>query len=128
MDGDIRVDRPKLSFSTILTSWKPEFALQIIDYVEQKQKGVKPRLFNIPLASSATEAEKYTLSLLREFCSVAFGAMPSRTLPARKQIDLANARWTERHVPLGKGIDFDGLRELVALYTKHLYEDNFPVS
>ncbi|KAI5914517.1 hypothetical protein [Thauera sp. 2A1] len=118
------MERQKLHFSTLLTLWRPEFALQIIEWVRVEKGSVKPRYFHAYLSASCTEAERYTAEMLCRMCDVAFGANIDRHFVARQRIWTANAGWLKQNIPLGKGAGFHELTGFVALYTQHIREDN----
>ena len=118
------MNRPKLDFSTILTLWRPNFALLIIERVRAQKGEVRPRHFRVRLPASSTESEKYSADILRRMCDVAFGN--NENVPSRQRIWTANAEWLKHNIPVGKGAGFDDLTRFVALYTKHAREDNAP--
>lgn len=118
------IPRPKLDFSTILTLWRPELALDLIRQVKSVKGEVKPRHFRTALPTSSTEAEKYTAELLRRMCEYAFGDTSFMDIPARKRIWTANSAWLKYNVPIGKGATFEELAHIVERYSQHLREDN----
>lgn len=123
-DGESPMERPKLDFSTLPTLWRPELALQIIERVRVEKGSVKPRYFRALLPASCTEAERYTAEMLRRMCDVAFGAHADRNVVGRQRIWTANAEWLKHNIPFGKGVRFEELAGFVALYTRHIREDN----
>lgn len=112
-----------LKYSTMGLLWRPDVALAHIEEVRRRHPALKPRQFKNRLPKTATEAEKYTADLLYEMCRTAFGETGSRAIPARQQIAVANAKWLEKYIPIGKGASFDDLVRFVHLYTEHLRTD-----
>ena len=118
------MDRPKLGFSTIQALWKPSLAMRIIERVRAEKGEVRPRYFRTFPPATSPESERYTADILRRMCDVAFGSRVDQSIPIRQRVRKANAEWLKHNVPLGKGAGFDELAGFVALYTKHVQEDN----
>lgn len=118
--------RPALSFSTILSLWRPDFAKLIISEVEKTSIEAKPNIVKrIKLHPSCTEAEKYTADLIFQVCLHAYGSKSlANETPRRKQIRFANVKWISAHIKCGKGITTEELRGVVDLYTNHAFQDN----
>ncbi len=125
---DVNKARPTLSFSTILSLWKPDFAKLLTREIEKICIEAKPKILKkIKLDASCTEAEKYTAELIYQICIYAYGSKALETeTPRRKQIWFANAKWISAHVKNGKGITTEELRGVVDLYTSHVLQDNHP--
>jgi hypothetical protein len=101
-------------------------ALQIIERVRAEKGEVRPRYFRPRLSAALTESERYTADILQRMCDTAFGSRIEQKIPSRHRIWNANADWIRHHIPLGKGVGFDELVGLAALYTEHIHEDIAP--
>jgi hypothetical protein len=115
---------PVLVFSTMLNLWRPDFALNVVSEAEKKYPSLRPSILKKGwINKSSTEAESYTLMLIQDICSYAFGEKVLNEYPRRKRIAVANVEWIRRNVKIGSGLDYSGLRGLIDLYTFSLNND-----
>lgn len=114
--------RPIIKHSSIGELWREHIAIEKIVSVISAHNQIKPRYFKTVFSQSATEAEKYTLELLRLMVCHAFGS-ENLSFPSRRQIDCANVTWIKFHIPIGKSVFSDELIGYVRLYSAHILED-----